>query len=238
MKGLEPHAESGVKKGDESEEGLVGPAENDEGAVSVKTLDREVLLCDWKGRRRSEKLYVSGLSVLRFSSLFLPDNVAVIGDIPPGEVGERAPGVCALDGGFEAPSDSSAMDPFLDFAPMRWFFCLNFSSQLVLLALRWLSEFPTVCAKKRALSRMMASVKGSPCLWWFLAQFESARSMSGNLPLDLLIGDRLPSSWYKYFSFWRKTLETVLVLLARNMNGLAQMYLLSTPNIASLESVT
>jgi hypothetical protein len=46
MKGLEPHAESGVKNGDESEEGLVGPAENDEGAVSVKTLDREVLLCD------------------------------------------------------------------------------------------------------------------------------------------------------------------------------------------------
>jgi hypothetical protein len=130
------------------------------------------------------------------------------------------------------------MDPFLDFAPMRWFFCLNFSSQLVLLALRWLSEFPTVCAKKRALSRMMASVKGSPCLWWFLAQFESARSMSGNLPLDLLIGERLPSSWYKYFSFWRKTLETVLVLLARNADGLAQMYLLSTPNIARLESVT
>ena len=43
MKGLEPLAESGVKKGDV---GLVGPAENDEGAVSVKTLESEVLLCE------------------------------------------------------------------------------------------------------------------------------------------------------------------------------------------------
>jgi hypothetical protein len=119
MKGLEPHAESGVKNGDESEDGLVGPAENDDGAVSVKTLDREALLCDWKGRRRSKKLYVSGLSVLMFSSLFLDDNVAVMGDIPPGEVGESAPGVCALDGGLEVPSDSSAIEPFRDLAPIR-----------------------------------------------------------------------------------------------------------------------
>lgn len=43
--------------------------------------------------------------------------------------------------------------------------------------------------------------------------------MSGNLPFDLFIGDRLPSSWYKYFSFWRNTLETVL---------------LSTPNMAPI----
>lgn len=45
-KGFGPHAESGVKKGDESEVGLVGPAEKDEGALSVKTLDKEVLLCE------------------------------------------------------------------------------------------------------------------------------------------------------------------------------------------------
>lgn len=51
MKGLGPHAESGVKNGDESEVGLVGPAENEDGAVSVKTLDKDVLLCEWKGRR-------------------------------------------------------------------------------------------------------------------------------------------------------------------------------------------
>lgn len=46
MNGLGPHAESGVKKGDESEFGLVGPAENDDGAVSVNTLDKELLLCE------------------------------------------------------------------------------------------------------------------------------------------------------------------------------------------------
>jgi hypothetical protein len=46
MKGFGPHAESGVKNGDESEFGLVGPAEKEDGAVSVKTLDSEVLLCE------------------------------------------------------------------------------------------------------------------------------------------------------------------------------------------------
>jgi hypothetical protein len=51
MKGLGPHAESGVKKGDDSEVGLVGPAEKDDGAVSVKTLESDVLLCEWNGRR-------------------------------------------------------------------------------------------------------------------------------------------------------------------------------------------
>lgn len=51
MKGLGPHAESGVKNGDESEVGLVGPAEKEDGAVSVKTLDSEVLLCEWNGLR-------------------------------------------------------------------------------------------------------------------------------------------------------------------------------------------
>lgn len=46
MKGLGPHAESGVKKGEESEVGLVGPAEKEDGAVSVNTLDNDVLLCE------------------------------------------------------------------------------------------------------------------------------------------------------------------------------------------------
>lgn len=91
--------------------------------------------------------------------------VAVEGDAPPGEVGERAPGVCTLDGGFDVPSDSSAIEPFLDRAPIKWFFCLNFSNQLVLFAFKWLSELPTVWAKKRALSRMIASVSGRPCRW-------------------------------------------------------------------------
>lgn len=43
MNGLDPDAESGVKNGDV---GLVGPAENDEGAVSVNTLESDVLLCE------------------------------------------------------------------------------------------------------------------------------------------------------------------------------------------------
>ena len=120
MNGFGPQAESGVKKGEESDVGLVGPAEKVDGALSVKTLDSEVLLCEWNGLRWSEKSNVSGLSVLRFSSLFLAFMVAVPGDTPPpGEVGEIAPGVCAFEGGFEVPSDSSAMEPFLDFAPMR-----------------------------------------------------------------------------------------------------------------------
>lgn len=114
-----PQAESGVKNGDESDVGLVGPPEKVEGALSVKTLDSEVLLWEWKGLRWFPKSYVSGLSVFRFSSLFLVFMVVVAGDTPPGEVGEMALGVCALDGGFEVPSDSSAMEPFLDFAPMR-----------------------------------------------------------------------------------------------------------------------
>lgn len=143
--------------------------------------------------------------------LFLSVTVVLVGETPPGDVGEIAPGVCTFDGGFDVPSDSSAIEPFRDLAPIKWFFCLNFSSQLLLFALRWLSELPTVEAKNRALSRIIESLRGSPCLWWFLAQFASALSMSGNFPLDLLIGERLPSSWYKYFSFWRKTFDTVLV---------------------------
>ena len=39
MNGLGPHAESGVKNGDASDVGLVGPC-------SVKIVDKEVLLCE------------------------------------------------------------------------------------------------------------------------------------------------------------------------------------------------
>jgi hypothetical protein len=85
------------------------------------------------------------------------------GETPLGVVGEIPLGVCAFDAGFDIASDSSAIDPFLDFAPNRLFFCLNFSNQLVLFAFRWLSELPTVLAKNRAFSRMMASDKGRPC---------------------------------------------------------------------------
>lgn len=78
----------------------------------------------------------SGLSVLRFSLLGFAETLSGEGDTPVGDAGEMPPGVCTFDGGFEVPSDSSAIELFLDFAPMRLFFCLNFSSQLVLLALR------------------------------------------------------------------------------------------------------
>jgi hypothetical protein len=45
--------------------------------------------------------------------------VAFEGEIPPAEVGETAPGVCTFEGGLDVPSDSSAIEPFLDLAPMR-----------------------------------------------------------------------------------------------------------------------
>lgn len=55
--------------------------------------------------------------------------VVVAGDTRPGEGCEMAPGVCTFDSGLVAPSHSSAIEPFLALAPMRWFFCLNISSQ-------------------------------------------------------------------------------------------------------------
>lgn len=45
---------------------------------------------------------------------------------------------------------------------------------------------------------------------WFFAQTAKARSMSGDRPFARLMGDRLPSSCMRYFSFCRKTLDTVL----------------------------
>ena len=41
-------------------------------------------------------------------------------------------GVCDVDAVKEASSASSASELFLDFAPIKLFFILNFSSQLVL----------------------------------------------------------------------------------------------------------
>ena len=61
-------------------------------------------------------------------------------------------------------SESFVSDPFRGLEPSKWFFCLNFSSQLLLFTLRWLSELPTVVAKNLALSRMILSLKGRPCL--------------------------------------------------------------------------
>jgi hypothetical protein len=74
------------------------------------------------------------------------------------------------------------------------FFCLNFSSQLVLFVFRWLSLLPTVVAKNRAFSLIAASVNGTPSFCDLLTQFARALSMSGNLPFVLLTGDKLRSS--------------------------------------------
>jgi hypothetical protein len=89
------------------------------------------------------------------------------GSFPPGgggDVGEIF-GVCVPDPGSEGPSDSSATEFLRDLEPMRLFFCLNFSSQLLLFALRWLSGLPTLKEKKRSFSLISASDIGSPCFW-------------------------------------------------------------------------
>lgn len=92
----------------------------------------------------------------------------MVGDVKPlGEMGENPLGVCEPEVQFDstlmAPSESLASDPFLDLAPGRLFFCLNFSSQLMLLTFTWLSEFPTVVAKNRAFSLIILSFNGRPC---------------------------------------------------------------------------
>ncbi len=88
------------------------------------------------------------------------------GDVKPlGEIGENPLGVCEPESALKPPSESLASDPFLALAPGRLFFCLNFSSQLVLLTFTWLSEFPTVVAKNRAFSLMMLSFMGKPRRW-------------------------------------------------------------------------
>jgi hypothetical protein len=58
--------------------------------------------------------------------------------------------------------------------------------------------------------------------------------MSGNFPLALRTGDLLPSSWYRYFSLFLRTLDTVLVgCQERNSVEMHRIYLRSTPNMAT-----
>jgi len=95
--------------------------------------------------------------------------------------------------------------------PASPFFCLNFSSQLVLRDFRWFSVLPpTPCEKCLAFSMISPSDRSCPDCCAFFAQLDRARSMSGNLLLDRLTGDPLLSSGKRYFSFWRRTLDTVL----------------------------
>lgn len=59
--------------------------------------------------------------------------------------------------------------------------------------------------------------------------------MSGNLPFCRLTGEALRSSGKRYFSFCRRTLETVLCGLdggSGNYCWAKSTYLLSTPNMA------
>lgn len=92
----------------------------------------------------------------------------------------------------------------------KLFFCLNFSNHPALFALNWLSEIPTLIAKNFAFSRIIISVKATPCFRVFFAHTANARSISGNLPLERFTGDLLPSSGKRYFSFCLRTFETVL----------------------------
>jgi hypothetical protein len=198
--------------------GLVGPPENEEGAVSVKALDKDVVLwefeCLYPPPWPNSK-YPFRLSDLRSSSLLVADNGEGEGK-PLGEVGEIPLGVCDAD----PPAESGLSEPLsemlvsealrVSLAPPMPFFCLNFSSQLVLFVFRWLSLLPTVVAKNLAFSLIAASVKGWPCFCMFLTQFERALSISGNFPLARFTGERLRSSGKRYFSLWRRTLETVL----------------------------
>ena len=100
------------------------------------------------------------------SSLFAVDMEMGDGEGSPfADTGDTPLGVPELEAGLEAsPASSVAKELFLDLAPMRLFFCLNFSSQLLLLSLKWLSEFPTVVAKNRAFSLIMESDSRPPCL--------------------------------------------------------------------------
>jgi hypothetical protein len=120
--------------------GLVGPPENEEGAVSVKALDKDVVLwefeCLYPPPWPNSK-YPFRLSDLRSSSLLVADNGEGEGK-PLGEVGEIPLGVCDAD----PPAESGLSEPLsemlvsealrVNLAPPMPFFCLNFSSQLVL----------------------------------------------------------------------------------------------------------
>jgi hypothetical protein len=157
---------SGEKNG--GDDGLCGPVEKASVCeASVKALARDALLSEWYGLWLPEKsTKVSGLSIFVGSSDFVTLIAAGEASFPGGgEVGEVLLGVWVPDPGFDAASVSSTMELLRDFAPIRLFFCLNFSSQLLLFAFGKLSELPTVVAKNLNFSLIKASVNGRPCFW-------------------------------------------------------------------------
>ncbi len=185
-------------------------AEKFDETVSLKAFESEALLCDWYGVRLGRLSPWPELSWLLVLDIPTVDGEFVLLD-PVGEMLSCLTfDSCFTFAGNTVGLSGDVIDPFLDFESPKLFFCLNFSSQLELLIFICVSRPPTVAEKNRACFLINSSVNGTPLLCCFLAQFVIVRSMSGSFPFDLLRGDLLPSSWYKYLSFCLKTLETVL----------------------------
>jgi hypothetical protein len=136
-----------------------------------------------------------------------------------GEVGDIPLGVWDVEGPSELREFLSGIlvsEALLVNLPVPMpFFCLNFSSQFALASFRRVSLrvsllLFTLVANRWACSVIAASLVASPFLCWFLTQTERVFSTSGNLPLVLFTGDRLRSSGKRYFSFTRRTFDTVL----------------------------
>jgi len=70
---------------------------------------------------------------------------------------------------------------------------------------------PETEAKYCAFSRIKSSDNTTPFFCCFITQFESVFSISGGLPFTRLSGERTASVCFcRYFSFCRKTFDTVL----------------------------
>lgn len=130
-------------------------------------LESDVVLNEWAGLRPWDRsAYVPALSILRLSAFPAAIGPEVGDQTFPGGVGDLPLGdsEAACDAvPFSEPS--AAMELVRAFAPIKLFFSLNFSNQLALVTLAVLSELPTVVAKNRALSLMIASESGNPCFW-------------------------------------------------------------------------
>lgn len=166
-------------------------------------------------------------------------------------MGERSPGECEFDAMAEPESNSSASDAFLDRAPIRLFFSLNFSNQLELSVT---SGDVVVVENARACRRINSSVSGLP---FFSCSCMSVRHEGSTTSVAYLIprpvGERpLDVGRAALWSLCRRStavflLKQVLLLLPQHLgnraehivsirkqaSGLWQLYLRSTPNIAA-----
>lgn len=136
---------------------------------------------------------------------------------PTGDVGEIPPGVCEVDTVGDSVSNRSrlvlsgiAVSEALRISLPGAMpcFCLNFSIQDAVIVFSGMSD---PVQNTLAFSSISWSFTTTPFFCWPLTQFARARSMSGDdLPLVFFTGEALRSSWFKYWSFLRKTLDTVL----------------------------